>query len=209
MSALIIKKDSPFSSEKTARVLREGARVIIPTDTVYGFSALAPLRGEAAYEARKNAAAISDIKGRDGEAKPLIRLVARPEDIFFYAADPIPASLLRKWPGALTVIARLKNELVFEGGSAEDASCAFRCPADAWLCDVIERAGAPIFSTSANRTGQPVITKIERIIEEFSRDVNLIVDGGDTKEALPSTIVAVSTNALTVVRQGAVIADDF
>jgi L-threonylcarbamoyladenylate synthase len=204
MSALIIKKDSPFSSEKTARVLREGACVIIPTDTVYGFSALAPF----SQDAVKSAAAIDAIKGREGEGRPLIRLVARPEDVFFYAADPIPESLLKKWPGALTVIARLKDEFVFEGGSVEDASCAFRCPADAWLRDVIKRAGAPIFSTSANRTGKPVLTKIKRIIGEFSRDVSLIVDGGDTKDALPSTIVAVSGNALRVVRQGAVIAGD-
>ena len=63
MSALIIKKDSPDSSEKTASVLREGALVIIPTDTVYGFSALAPLWGEAAFEAQKNAAAIDAIRG--------------------------------------------------------------------------------------------------------------------------------------------------
>ena len=136
----------------------------------------------------------------------MIRLVSRPEDALFYAADPIPARLLQKWPGALTVIVRLQDEFVFERGNAEKASCAFRCPADSWLRDVIKKAGHPIFSTSANRTGQPVMTKIERIIGEFSREVSLIVDGGDTKDAEPSTIVAVNGNALRVVRQGAVLA---
>ena len=202
MSALIIKQDSPDSSEKTARALREGACVILPTDTVYGFSALSPLGMGAGVDAAKNAAAIGAIKGRDGEEKRLIRLVARPEDALFYAAGPIPAQLLQKWPGALTVIVRLKDEFVVE---RENVSCAFRCPAAAWLREVIERAGHPLFSTSANRTGKPVMTQIERIIAEFSREVSLIVDGGSTEDAAPSTIVDVSENALKVVRQGAVI----
>jgi L-threonylcarbamoyladenylate synthase len=203
MSALIIKKESPCSSEQTARALREGAVVIIPTDTVYGFSALAPL-GENA-EATKNEAALEAIKGRDGTRRRMIRLVASAEDALFYAASPIADELLTKWPGALSVIVRLKDQFAFEHDGVLETSCAFRCPGDEWLRDVIARTGCPVFSTSANRTGTQPLTKIKRIAEEFSRDVSLIVDGGDAKDALPSTIVDARQSVFSVVRQGAVV----
>ena len=78
-----------------------------------------------------------------------------------------------------------------------------RCPGDAWLRDVIEAVGKPIYSTSVNRSGKAVLSNIEEILREFTDDVSLIVDDGDKTNALPSTIVKFDGN-MTVIRQGAV-----
>ena len=157
---MIIKKTQEDSAQVVARCLREGKVVIIPTDTVYGFSGLVDTKENNNHF--ESDAKIRAIKGR-AETKPLIQLIAKPEDIFKHTEDQIPPTLLEKWPGALTIIVHNK---------AANADCtitttAYRCPGDAWLRRVIELAGSPIFSTSVNRSGCPVLDTVEAIRSEF------------------------------------------
>ncbi len=166
-------------------LLAEQKTLILPTDTVYGFSAA---EGEAGAEQ------IRRIKGRD-ENKPFIRLIAKPDAIFSFTSCAVPEKLLSLWPGALTIIVPSATEPC--------GSVAFRCPGDAWLREVIDTLGKPIYSTSVNRSGEAVLSKIEEICREFEDEVSLIVDDGDKADALPSTIVRLD-GGITVVRQGAV-----
>ncbi len=183
----IVSKSAPDSLERTVQVLKKGGVVIIPTDTVYGFSgitgSLSLLKGP---DDR-----IRAIKGR-AETKPMIQLIARPEDLQLYTNDTVPADLLQKWPGALTIIVNNKS-----GGTT-----AFRCPGDQWLRQVIAACGEPIYSTSVNRSGQPVLDNEEAIIKEFAGEVDLIVKDGDKKGAKPSTIVSITDGTIKVLRQG-------
>ena len=82
---------------------------------------------------------------------------------------------------------------------------AFRCPGDQWLRQVIAECGSPIYSTSVNRSGQPVLDCEEDIIKEFGCEVDLIVKDGDKKGAKPSTIVSITDGQIKVLRQGDVI----
>lgn len=206
--ALLVKKDFP-GGVRVANVLTEGGIVIIPTDTVYGFSGIVN-----EYDTDKTAltdkvtgtlkeqtdARIRAIKGRS-ETKPLIQLIAKPEDIRQYTDDEIPQSLLDKWPGALTIIVHLKKELPL---AAVQPTVAFRCPGDEWLRLIISSVNKPIYSTSVNRSGQPVLDTADAIIKEFGSEVDLIVDDGDKKGALPSTLVSIENGEVKVLRQGSV-----
>ena len=191
--AEVIQKSDEASAEKTAQVLASGGVVIIPTDTVYGFSGIVGNGSDDRIRA---------IKGR-AETKPLIQLIASPEDLKKYTDDVIPPELLQKWPGALTIIVKTKAA---PGGSAV-SSIAFRCPGDEWLRKVISMCGAPIYSTSVNRSGQPVLDTQSSIIEEFQPEVDLIVKDGDKKGALPSTLVSITDGKINVLRQGSVSID--
>jgi L-threonylcarbamoyladenylate synthase len=86
----------------------------------------------------------------------------------------------------------------------ESRTVAFRCPGDAWLREIISRCQAPIFSTSVNRSGQPVLDTTNAITQEFANEVDLIIDDGDKKGALPSTLVTIENRAVKVLRQGSV-----
>ena len=126
-------------------------------------------------------------------------MIARPEDIKKYTRDVIPESLLAKWPGPLSIIVHT----FAEDGNFE--TTAFRCPGDEWLRNVIAACGAPIYSTSVNRSGDAVLDNIQQIKDEFGKEVELIIDDGDKKGGLPSTIVAIEENGeIKVIRQGAV-----
>ena len=199
---MILKKSDSTSIEQSAAILKNGGIVIIPTDTVYGFSGIVDLKNASAHF--ETDAQIRAIKGR-AETKPLIQLIAKPEDIRLYTDDDIPSSLLAKWPGALTIIVHIKEDAPLDATAIpESHTVAFRCPGDEWLRKIIENCGAPVFSTSVNRSGQPVLDTTNSITSEFENEVDLIIDDGDKKGALPSTLVTIENGNVKVLRQGSV-----
>lgn len=182
---MIIEKTNSQSARIASDILKAGGIAILPTDTVYGFSGIVSKK----FSSEKK---IASIKGRD-EKKPLIQLLSKPNDIFLYTDETLPASLLAYWPGALTIIVKNKCE----------STTAFRCPGDEWIRRVIKMCEAPVYSTSVNKSGKPILDEIEKIISAFRNDVSLIVCDGDKKNALPSTIVKFENDSLLLVRQGA------
>lgn len=216
--SIILKKDEA-SQKKVAEVLKAGGVVIIPTDTVYGFSGISSLGNGGVNKDEKTLptgeglcaglsscdpdSKIRAIKGR-AETKPFIQLISAPEDLALYTDDEIPASLLNKWPGALTIIVHLKKSISL---SKTLPTVAFRCPGDLWLRQIIKECGAPIYSTSVNRSGSPVLETIPEIKDEFLNEVDLIIDDGDKRGALPSTLVCLEGGKVKVLRQGSVRVD--
>ena len=180
-----IQKKAPNSAAAVAVELKRRNIVIIPTDTIYGFSGLIG----------KTAEAIARIKGRE-ENKPFIALIAEPADIYRYTDIKIPEHILNLWPAPLTLIVPLKGQ----------GTQAFRCPADDWLRSVVAAAGDAVYSTSVNRSGTPPLTDIEAICREFEDSVSLIVDDGNL-EGLPSTLVDLTSGTPRVFRQGSVVID--
>ncbi len=178
---MIIDKDAPDSAARVSTVLRQGKVAVIPTDTVYGFSGIVP----------ETEGILRRIKGREA-GKPFIRLIARPEDVFLYSAEPVPREIIALWTAPLTLLV----------AAAGGKTLAFRCPGDAWLRSVIAETGKPLFSTSVNRAHKPPLTAIDDIIREFGREVPLIVYSADCRAKLPSTILDISGGEPRIVRQG-------
>ena len=100
------------------------------------------------------------------------------------------------WPGPLTVIVHNK----YDSGNT-----AYRCPHDPWLIEILKKVKHPVYSTSANRSGSPIIEKIDILEKEFSSEVDLIIDDGDRVGLLASTIVTIENGTVKVLRQGSVV----
>lgn len=177
---LILKKDLK-SLRIAASFLKKGDVIILPTDTVYGFSGIVPLTKDK----------IMKIKKREDE-KNFISLISNPNDIYRYTDTPIPDKIFNLWPGPLTIIVKDK-----QGGGTS----AFRCPNDHWLRNLIKETACPIYSTSVNYSGFPVLSDIEKIIKEFEDKVSLIVDGGNLN-GVSSTIVSLTDKEPFILRQG-------
>ncbi len=198
---MMLRKSDPDSASLTADILKQGKIAILPTDTVYGFSAVTLLKNKKSGGLDKKIDAIK----KSPEFKPLIELISAPEDIFKYAENPfLPTSIYSKWPGPLTVI--IENNSSYEKITGR-ATSAFRCPGDEWLRSVIALCGSPLYSTSVNFSGKPVLNKIDDIRKEFESAVDLIIDDGDKIGGCPSTIVSLVGNELKIVRQGQIIVD--
>ncbi|HIW36350.1 MAG TPA: L-threonylcarbamoyladenylate synthase [Candidatus Treponema faecavium] len=187
---MILSKDMPESMDAVAGELLKKHIVALPTDTVYGLSGLVPYTD----------GLIRAVKGRE-ETKPFIRLCADASDIQTYSAAAVPDWLMKYWPGSLSVVVPLIPDAVDETGCQ---TAAFRCPGDSWLRTLIARCGYPLYSTSANRAGLPVLRTAAEIDAAFGTAVSLVIDGGECPAPqLPSTIVDITQDTPRILRQGA------
>ncbi len=184
---MILLKSNPNTLNIVSKALLENKVVIIPTDTVYGFSGIVP----------HSDSIIRAIKGRD-EVKPFIQLIAHPDEIKKYSNTIIPNKIAKHMPGPLTII--VKNIY-------GDSTTAFRCPNDEWLLELIQRCKVPLYSTSTNRSGKAILFDVNQMKKEFGNEVFCIVDGAlsESESTKPSTIVDISKGDITIVRQGAVV----
>lgn len=197
---MTLPKSEPLSAQKAAEILAQGKIAVLPTDTIYGFSAAALLRGT-----KSNLDISIDKIKKSAQSKPLIELIAAPQDICKYAAQEIPQNLFEKWPGALTLL--VKNNDWYKSVTGRETT-AFRCPGDQWLRSVIELCGCPLYSTSVNVSGSAPLQDGQEILRQFGGQIALFVS--DQKSApssqppLASTLVSLLEDPPRVLRQGSV-----
>ena len=66
------------------------------------------------------------------------------------------------------------------------------------------KTGFPLVSTSANRSGEPASTDAKTVSDIFGENLDIIVDGGQTPEQKPSTLVDITKKPARIVREGAI-----
>jgi L-threonylcarbamoyladenylate synthase len=188
--------------EEALRIVAEGRLLIYPTETFYaiGGNALSPGALSAVYAA----------KGRD-ENRPLPLLIGELEQLELVAAKvgETERELMRLfWPGPLTLLLRPSPGLpsLLAGGSARVAVRLSGHPA---ARELSRRAGVPLISSSANRSGLPPAASPEDLDPSLLRAVDgaLFPDGPAPSGKLPSTIVEVTeqnSRVLRLIRAGAV-----
>lgn len=193
---MTLPKSEPASAEISAKFLLDGKIVVLPTDTIYGFSALAVLDGK-----KSNLDKCIDKIKQSAASKPLIELIAEPQDVYKYAGQEIPQNLFSKWPGPLTLI--VKNNDWYAGLTGR-AATAFRCPGDEWLRKVIGLCGSPLYSTSVNKSGSEPLQNEGDILREFGGQIELLVTEPPKPASLASTLVSLLDGPAKIIRQGAV-----
>jgi L-threonylcarbamoyladenylate synthase len=187
----------PEAFGRIGRILAQGGVLVYPTETFYALGAAAdsPAGVEKIYR----------LKERD-RGKPL-SIVAADLSMAKACADappPLFDSLAREfWPGPLTLIVKASPgfppAMLGPGGSI-----AVRVPGLAWLQALLAHLGRPVTATSANISGETEISEGRDAVRRFTGKADLIVDGGDTRGGLPSTIVDLVASPPRIVRAGAV-----
>lgn len=169
----------------------------MPTDTFYALSA-DPF----------NLSSIEDVfrvKGR-AETKALPILVHSIEQAVTLARD-VPQSFLvlahKFWPGALTLVVEATHRLPLKV-TGNTGRVALRWPNSRIASALIEAVRGPITGTSANLSGFPSCTNVGQIVKQLGERLPLILDSGDTGAILASTIVRVSGEEWSIVREGAI-----
>ncbi len=62
--------------------------------------------------------------------------------------------------------------------------------------------GEPIVATSCNMAGEPAITDLKLLTEEFKSKIDLIVDEGKSEIGVPSTIIKLEGSKIEILRKG-------
>jgi len=180
-----------------ALVIASGGIVCFPTDTVYGFAA--------SIYSERAVANLRRIKSR-GAGEPFVVIV---DDAGWVSelARRITKAHLRlmseHWPGPVTIL--------FEASEAAPAyvtgggdTIGVRVPNDTLSQCILGACGVPLAAPSANPRGkEPAVTPGE-VLEMFGGKIDLLLDGGPVESAAPSTIVAVRSGRVVVVREGRV-----
>src|ERR1700687_482592 len=179
------------------QALRDGELVAFPTETVYGLGA------HAGYPAALRR--VFELKARP-PTHPLIVHIDSVRYLTRWAREvPEAAQKLaeRFWPGALTlVLPRAENVHRLVTGGQD--TVAVRVPAHPMAQQLLTAFGGGIAAPSANRYGRVSPTRAEHVREEFGAAVRVILDGGDCKLGLESTIVACLDGKVQLLRPGAV-----
>lgn len=194
-----INKDSKFLDE-AAKVITDGGIVAFPTETVYGLGANA-LDEDAVLK-------IFEAKGRPQD-NPLIVHVAS-QDISEYVQEvpEIAKKLMdRFWPGPLTLIFK-KKDIIPARTSAGLDSIGLRMPGDEIALELIKRSGKPIAAPSANISGRPSPTDMNRCIEDLDGRADYILGGDRSFVGVESTIVDLTTEPACILRPGGVTLED-
>ena len=186
----------PYAIQAAVHVLREGGLVCFPTDTVYGIGAAA---GDDAAVRRLFA-----VKGRPPD-KPLPLLLAESADAARVAVVTQLGKTLasRFWPGALTIVMR-KSPSYRSLALAAGDTVALRVPDHELVRRIVRDLGGPVTGTSANRAGAPAPVSAAEVAFQIGEMVELIIDGGRSRERAESTVVDITSTPPVVLREGAV-----
>ncbi len=180
---------------QAADLIRSGGVVVYPTETVYGLGA-DPFNHPAFDR-------IFSLKGRETE-KGLILLIRGMQDLEALVADISLAaeSLIREfWPGPLTLVFPAASCL--PGHLTGPASTIALRMSDAPVASaLLHHVGGPITSTSANRSGQPSARSARQAADVIGHRVDVILDGGESSDPRPSTLVDVSGRNPKILRPG-------
>ena len=184
---------------RAAEFIRRGELVAFPTETVYGLGADG-LNVEACKK-------IFAAKGRPSD-KPLslhvasLEMVARVAKISS-AAEKLFAAFC---PGALTIILP-KNKIVPDFVTCGRPSVGIRFPANDVALSLIKFSGRPIAAPSANLSGKNPPTNAQEVFDNLSGRVEIILDGGQCRFGVSSTIIDLTCDAPKILRHGAIPAE--
>lgn len=186
------------NAAEVKQALLAGKIVAVPTDTVFGL--LVDGLNEAAVEQ------LYMLKKRP-KSKSLIAFVSSVQ-----SAEQIVAvipTFARKliadfWPGALTCIFRTKKDSSFPFLENEE-SIAVRMPNNKALLELLEDMETVIVSTSANVSGEKVLTTVAMVEQQFGDEV-LVWELQETSgDIMASTIIdCQADNTWKLIREGTI-----
>ena len=189
---------TPDAISEAAALLRSGALVAFPTETVYGLGADAT-NGEAV-------ASIFEAKGRP-HFNPLIVHVADITVAHRLAYIPDGAQRIAEafWPGPVTlVLKRRADSGLSDLVSAGLDTVALRMPDHPIARSLLVAAGRPLAAPSANRSGHVSPTQAQHVAEDLGDKVAMVLDGGPTAHGIESTIIDASSERHVMLRSGSV-----
>ena len=181
----------------SVRILKNSGIIVFPTDTAFGIGCR--IDNHAAVDR------LFQIRRRPvNQAMPV--LVSSIEMALTYYLDPsnVVRRLMKEhWPGALTIVAPCKKNLIYSPIRGNGETIGLRMPNHRLILKLIEEVGVPILGPSANFHGDPTPYSLSDINPELVKLVDYVVPGDcSVKEA--STVVDCSVDPYNIIRRGAI-----
>lgn len=193
---LINIEDDPDSALILATELFHSGKVFIyPTDTIYGIGGN-PFDEDVVKR-------ISEIKGRD-DKKQFIWLLSDFENVINYVEiifENHIEFLKKLWPSPVTVILNLNDRTK---KIANQETVAIRIPQNDFCLKFLMEISRPLISTSVNRSGKDPVNQIEKIISDYSKEVDAIFFSSQLPKLTASTIIDLTSEQPRLIREGSI-----
>ncbi|MEM7484001.1 MAG: L-threonylcarbamoyladenylate synthase [Bacteroidota bacterium] len=186
---------------KAVEILKGEDIVAIPTETVYG------LAGNIYSE--KAITKIFQLKQRP-LFNPLIvhvHSLAEVEEIVTHIPDKAKLLAHAFWPGSLTLILPKKTTVPHLVTAGKD-TVAVRIPKHPVALELLKRLDFPLAAPSANPFGAISPTQASHVVNYFTDDLSLILDGGDCEHGIESTIIGFENEKPILYRLGSIAMED-
>jgi L-threonylcarbamoyladenylate synthase len=186
---------------EAGHLIRSGALVAFPTETVYGLGADAT-NGEAV-------ARVFDAKGRPSFNPLIVHVLGLEAAEAIGSFSPMARRLADAfWPGPLTLVVPRRDATgVSDLVSAGLSTIALRAPNHPIARALLDAAQRPIAAPSANRSGHVSATRAEHVASDLGDKAAVILDGGPTAHGLESTVLSLVDETPVLLRPGAVPAE--
>ena len=188
-----ILKATKNNIEAAARIVRNGGLVVYPTETVYGIGC-DPLNVQAVKR-------IIDVKGDRNKPLPILASTIGDAERIAFVSGNCKKLAAKFWPGPLTMVIPKKptlNDVVTFGLD----SVGVRIPDNDVARMLIGLSRGLLVGSSANRSGQKPPRSVQEISGELKRMVDVIVDGGETVQGIPSTVADLTSERPRILREG-------
>ena len=183
-----------------AEIIKSGGLVAFPTETVYGLGANA-LDAEAVRR-------IYETKGRPSD-NPLILHVSSIEMTEELVELNWRARMLMEkfWPGPLSIALPAK-EVIPSRTRGGLPTAAVRMPDAPVALALIKFSNLPIAAPSANISGRPSPTDAETVRRDVGDKIPLVIDGGETRFGVESTVIDMTGEHAVLLRPGGLAKED-
>lgn len=182
---------------KAASIIRSGGVVAFPTESFYGL-------GVNAWD-EKAIQRLFTIKKRE-ENQPILLLIPTASLLNQYVIriPEIANQIMEEfWPGGLTLIFEANPNLphLLTSGTGK---IGFRLSSHPLATALAQSVGGPITGTSANISGQAACSSAEAVRHSLGGSVDFVLDGGETDGGKGSTIMDITVDPPTIIREGMV-----
>ena len=177
--------------DASAEVLDHGGLIVYPTDTLYGFGVDA-----------RNKDAIDKINKIKGRNSPMSVIAADFEQLLSWTiiSDVEKDLVTEKFGDKTTFILPAVEGIIHGLILGHDNTIGIRIPSHPFGPDLVAKIGYPITSSSVNRHGKNPLNNPTMIIQEFGKEIDLIIDAGILPPSEGSTIYMIQNNQLKKIR---------
>ncbi len=188
-----------ISIEQAAEILKEGGVVAVPTETVYGLAADATNRAAVKK--------IYKVKNRPHDNPLICHFYSfKPAKKFVTAVPEYAEALAEKFlPGPVSLLLNLPAHSPLLPATGGRNSVIIRVPQHLLFRRLLKRIDFPLAAPSANTSGKFSPTNAQMVEKDLGKKIDGIVDGGQSKIGLESTIIDCrKKNEVRILRQGAI-----
>jgi len=185
--------------KQAAELLQASKIIAFPTETVYGLGAIA---------SDKNAVEkVFKAKNRPQDNPPICHFY-NVNQILEYVKTPNPYALklIEKFsPGPISYLLDLKDDSDLLPATLGKKTVICRIPNQEQTLDLIKLINKPLAGPSANISGRPSATNAQMVITQLGDRIDGVLDGGNSKIGLESTILDCTlVDKVTILRPGAI-----